>query len=88
MPTPIAKWKLCGNPVINEVFDYMEKDPDWIQISEVVEVEFVDLPREITVPLEIDAIDRKIKEAREKFADAIGGLELRRAKLLAISSDG
>ena len=81
----IARFKLYGSKCIVEHKDHMDKDPDWIRLTESVEVEFTDLPPEQTIPPQIDLIDATIATLRAETAEKIGRLEDEKAKLLAIT---
>jgi len=81
----VAKVKLFGNEMITGWEDYMEDDQDWIRLSEVVEVDFIDLPPEVTIPPQVAFIEAKITEARERFGEVMSKLEGEKAKLLAIT---
>ena len=80
----IAKFKLYGLECVHEYREYMDRDKDWIRISDVVDVKFQDLPAEIIVPQEVAAIEAKIAAARDVFQQAISELEDEKSKLLAI----
>lgn len=74
-----------GAPRVSEWHDFMDNDDDYIRLSEIVDVEFVDLPKEEVVPKQVKQIDEKISEARAKFQTAINLLEEQKSKLLAIT---
>ena len=84
----LAKYILCGcEPTVREVKSWREDDDDYIRTTEPIDVEFVDLPREVIVPLQVQAIDTKISEARTEFNRRIKIMEGEKANLLAITCD-
>lgn len=90
----IAKMKLYGNDCIQEYNEAMDADDDWIRLSEVVDIKFVDLPPEVVIPPQIDLIDRKIADAKVEyneviveFNEVIKRLQNAKANLLALTHD-
>jgi hypothetical protein len=83
----IAQYKLYSGHHIAEVTEWRENDKDYIRLSEPVEVEFVPLPPEITVPLQIAVLDAAEQELRAKFAEKLAELSERRATLLALTHE-
>lgn len=83
----IARCKLYGYDYIVEWHKGMGDDSDWIQLSELVEVEFVDLPPEKTIPPQIAFIDEGIKKIREEMLGKIARLEDEKSKLLALTHE-
>lgn len=82
----IAKFKLFeGRTRVGDWDDFMEADKDYVRMSEVMEVEFVDLPPEMTIPPQIERIDAGIAELRAEVANKIAHLEDKKSKLLAIT---
>ena len=63
-------------------------DPnEFVQLSEVAEVEFVMLPPESVVQGDIDIIDRQITKVQADAESAITALTGRKQELLAIGCD-
>ena len=83
----IALYEMSGSSMVWEASEWREEDPDTIRTTEVVDVEFVDLPDEVVVPKKVKAIDDKIEAARAKFGQAIQLLEDEKSKLLAITHE-
>ena len=83
----IAKYDLFNSTLIREVDDYFEKDPDYVRLTEPVEVEFIGLPDEVVVPAKVARFDAEILAARNQAAEKIAGLEERKSKLLAITHE-
>ena len=81
----IAKFLLYGSEGIQEYDERMDEDDDWIRTTEPIEVEFIDLPPDVTVPPQINLIDNKIAEARAEFNKVISRLEDKKKDLLAIT---
>lgn len=65
--------------------EHMEANSEVTRISEYVEIDFADLPREEVVSRQVEGINKEIAEARAKHADNISRLEQRRAELLALT---
>jgi len=83
----IARFRLHGADHIQEYHEHMDDDNDWIRLTEVVEVDFIDLPKEVIVPAQVAYIDIKIKEARAGFGRALAKLEEEKSKLLALTHE-
>lgn len=82
----IAKYKLFGSITRVDCWDdFMEADKDYVRMSEVIEVEFVDLSPEVTIPPQIECIDAGIAKLRAEVAEKIARLEDEKSKLLAIT---
>lgn len=58
-----------------------------VQVSEAVEVEFPELPKEVTVAAAVAAVGEQINELRIKHVAEINKLEERRNELLALTCD-
>ena len=65
--------------------DYLENDPDWVRVSEPVEVVFALYPEEQTIGKKVDGINQRIEEKRAEMQMTISDLEEKRDKLLAIT---
>ena len=76
-----------GRPVPRKWTDHKEIDSDYVRTSEIIEVEFVDLPDEIVVPAKVAVIDRGIEGLRAELGEKIARLEDEKAKLLAITHE-
>ena len=78
----------CGyGESVWEATDYRENDTDSTRITEILEVELVDLPPEIVVPEKVARIDRGIEGLRAELGEKIARLEDEKAKLLAITHE-
>ena len=81
----IALYKTIGGSIlVNDACDWIENDNDYIRFTEVIDIDFVDLPKEEVVPKQVQQIENRITEARVKFHQAIEVLEEQKSKLLAI----
>ena len=81
-----AKYDANGTEMIWEVNEWHEER--YIRLTEIIEIDLVDLPPEIVVPAQVAQIDAQIEQARANFGAAIGLLEDEKAKLLAITHEG
>jgi len=84
----IAKFKLYGSDGIWPYFEHMDGDSDWIQMSETVDVDFIDLPAELTIPPQIALIDKGIEVLRTETDEKIARLLDQKKNLLSLSHDG
>lgn len=75
-----------GDPSPHEVNDINEKDPDYVRVSEIVEINFVLQPDEIVVPLKLAALEERSDAIREEAERKLGLIEEQRKKLLALPS--
>ena len=57
----------------------------YFRLTEYVDVEFVPLPAEVTVPIEIAALEKIKEKAAKKHAGIIATIDDRISKLLAIT---
>ncbi len=84
----IAKYQLYSSTEsIMEVSDYMEEDKDYVRLTEPLEVELIDLPAEVLVPMKIDSFNYRIKRHRDEANTKIEVLETAKAKLMALTHD-
>ena len=81
----IARYKAKYSEIICEFSEDEEDSVDYIRNSEVLEVEFVDLPAEVLVPKQVAALDAAIVATRTRSAQEIERLEDEKSKLLAIT---
>lgn len=65
--------------------EWQEKHSENVRVSEIVEVEFARLPPEVIVPAELRRLDAAEAELRNKFNEALSGLNTKRANLLALT---
>jgi hypothetical protein len=65
-----------------ELFDTFS---DYVRLSEFVEVEFKPLQSEIVVQKQLDALDKAESQLRNKFQEALNGLNRQREELRAIT---
>jgi len=70
-----------------EATDYRENDIDSLRVTNIVDVEFVDLPPEKVIPEQVARIDRGIEGLRAELGKKIAWLEDEKAKLLAITHE-
>ena len=86
MKKSLAIYKLYGNQIeyINEYDDYREDDVDWTRTSEVVVVEFPELPTEIVQEGLIAAVQAEIDQERAEHLTKAKRLDEKMAKLRAL----
>ena len=70
-----------------EATEYMEEDSEKVRISEIKEVEFDLLPYGEAEKLQIELIDKEITKTRADAEVKINNLEMKKAELLAITSE-
>lgn len=68
--------------VCGEIFDTFE---DYARLTEFVEIDFPPLRNEEVVQKQLDALDRAEGELRNKFQEALSGIERQREELRAIT---
>jgi hypothetical protein len=68
--------------VCDEQFDTFK---DYVRLTEFVEVEFPPLQSEEIVQKQLDALDMAESELRNRFQEALGGIERQREELRAIT---
>lgn len=66
---------------------HMENSDEAVRISEYVEIEFPDIPRDELISRQIKAIDKEIEYARVNHTANIARLEQRKAELLALTCE-
>ena len=82
----IAMYILFGGaPQVKGVSEWFENDEDYIRVTDIIEVDFIDLPPEVTIPPQLAAIDKGIAVVRAEMGAKIAGLEEQRSKLQAIT---
>ena len=85
----IAQYKRMGDynyETVQEVSEYYEDGTDWVRISTIVDVDFVPLPAEVTVPKEIACFEKEKQELRVKHLQVINAIDEKISKLLAIEN--
>lgn len=65
--------------------DRIEEDTDWCRLTEKIEINFELLSETITTPLQIEAINNKIKLEKSDTAERVAILEERIRTLQAIT---
>ena len=84
----LAKYKdrLYGveSHIVHEASDYMEKNEHYIRTTEIVDVEFKELPRDKVTTKEIAAIEKEMEKVQADCQVKLNGLEQQRQELLAI----
>ena len=63
----------------------LSKCNSYVRITEYVDVAFRPLPAEVTVPAEVEALEKAKEAARQKYAEAAAKIDERISKLLAIT---
>ncbi len=92
MKFKLAVYESLGNIKATMVFEansYTESDDNnkYIRLSEIVEVDFVELPKEETSSKEIAIIEIDIKNEMAESESRINQLKQRKQELLAIGND-
>jgi len=64
---------------------YYSKMPDYVRVSEYIDIDFPILPAEETVALELAALDAEERELRDALARQLVRLNDRRAQLRALT---
>lgn len=62
----------------------LEESPDYIRLSEYVDVDFPMLPPEETVSKEIEMLDKLSCSVRAKYHDDIAEIDRKKAELIAL----
>jgi len=71
-----------------EADEWIENKPeDYLRISEIVDIDFVMLPKSETLSKELAMIDAQIEELQSDFGSRISHLQAKKQELLAIGHD-
>ncbi len=62
-------------------------DSGYVRLTEFVEVEFTDLPAEVTVPQEVAALEKAKEAAAVKYQGIVSTIDDKISKLLAITHE-
>ena len=85
----LAQFRSIGERSYESVLEeWADGSSSYVRISEFVEVEFPPLHNDEVVQRQLDGLDRVEQALREKFQEALGGLERQRAELRAITYQG
>ena len=89
MEMRVAKYKSLKNDYTTIDSDGWMDNPDngYLRTTEFVEVEFIDLPPEQTVPQEVAALEAVKKAAAVKYHSVVMALDEKISKLLAITHE-
>ena len=63
---------------------FADRNPEYVRLSETIEVEFPELPKETIIAKQLAALDRMKGEVMEAFAARLEEIEHKRAELLAL----
>lgn len=84
----IALYALFGTgSSLHEADAWREGDEDYVRLTDIVEVDFIDRPQEKVIPEKVARIDRGIEGLRAELGEKISKLEDEKAKLLAITHE-
>ncbi len=75
---------ISGSAFPLEVTDYIEGNDEYIRISEIIEINFKDLPDKDVMNNKIKSIDKKINETLAEHNIEINNLKDIKNKLLAL----
>ncbi len=75
---------ISGSAFPLEVTDYIEGNDEYIRISEIIEINFKDLPDKDVMNNKIKSIDKKINETLAEHNIRINNLKDIKNKLLAL----
>ena len=78
---------MMGYRSVDEVTESSDKSTQKVRITDVIEVEFQELPSEVLVSAAVAAVANQIKDLRVKHVADIKRLEDRRNELLALTCD-
>jgi len=73
---------------IQEVEDYYESSTDFVRLTMPVEVDFVEVPKDETIPQQISYLNKKADEIRAETHVKLKDIENIKAELLALPSLG
>ena len=73
---------------IQEVEDYYESSTDFVRLTMPVEIDFMEVPKEETIPQQISYLNKKVDEIRAEAQKQISYVETKKAELLALPSLG
>jgi hypothetical protein len=74
-------------PMAHDADSWIEKDPEYARVSEIVEVEFPALEIVDMVGLQVSCIDHQIEELKAEFGKQINTLNAKKQDLLALTND-
>ena len=82
----VALYKAHGYEMVKECDGYAD-DPinGYLRISEPVEIEFVRLPPEATIPAELAQLDHMEKKLREELNGKLAAIQAKRKDLMALA---
>ena len=72
---------------IDEVTEWKESNDDRVRLTEVLEVEFINLPAADVLAPQVEAIDRQIKEEAVRHTVTTQKLNDAKQKLMAITHE-
>ncbi len=81
----IAIYKMGNYEHVSEMADWKETDGQYVRLTEPVEVEFMRLPQEVTIPLELAALDRAEEHLIAKHLEELKPIQSRRKDLLSLA---
>jgi hypothetical protein len=80
------KYSGC-TPMAHDVSNWIETDPEYARISEIIEVQFPALEIVDMVGLQVACIDHQIEELKAEFGKQINTLNAKKQDLLALTND-
>jgi hypothetical protein len=84
MKIALYQSKYCTSA--HRVDKWIEGNDEYIRLTEVLEVEFVNLPAEDVVIHQVNALDKQIEDVRAEMLDRIATLQDKKSKLMAIEA--
>ena len=81
----IALYKRNDYILVNEAKDWLETDPDYIRITEIVDIELPTLPAEVLIPKELAQLDVMEKALTDKHLKSLEAIQTKRKDLLALA---
>ena len=69
----------------SEVTDWKENADNWVRLTEIIEVDFIDLTAEEIIPPQVAAIDKAVAEETKRHAEKLEVLAVAKSKLLSIT---
>lgn len=72
---------------VNDVGGCYEDDPDYVRITEYIEVDFPELPKDEIVSKQVENLDKEIESTKEEAMKKVAMLQQKKQELLAITHE-
>jgi hypothetical protein len=83
----IALYKTSyGSQIPFENDEWIEKNPEYVRTTEIIEVTFVARPRDELIPAQIANLESERDKLIAEFTEAVNKIERRKAELLALTA--